>query len=275
MDERIERINTAVSYIRSVVGDFQPLVGIILGSGLGRLAESIEEKTVIPYAEIPCFPCSTAMGHAGNLIFGKLGGRRVVAMQGRIHYYEGKPMDVVTMPTRVMTKLGIKYIFLSNAAGGLNKTFNVGDLMVIRDHINTFPNPLIGPNMDEFGERFPDMTRPYDTEIIAKAHALAAEAGYRLQEGVYMGVTGPTYETPAEVRYYRMIGGDAVGMSTIPEAIVARHAGVRVFGVSVITNKANDSYESAVLNDGEDVIKAANAAGDRLSDLFSNIISGL
>lgn len=275
MDERIERIENAVAYLKEVVGDFQPLVGIVLGSGLGKLGDRIEDKQVVPYSRIPGFPVSTAMGHKGNLVFGRLGGKKVVAMQGRIHYYEGWGMELVTLPVRVMAMLGIRYLFVSNAAGGLNKGYEVGDLMIIRDHVNMLPNPLIGPNLDALGDRFPDMTRPYDRDLIQMAHTLAHKAGYGLREGVYVAVSGPCYETPAEVRYYRMIGGDAVGMSTVPEVIVARHGGVKVFGMSVITNKANDNYDGATLNDGDEVIRYANAAGDRLTALFSELIATL
>ena len=252
----------------------KPLVGIVLGSGLGKLADAIEEPVVVSYKEIPHFAQSTAMGHKGNLIFGHLGGKPVVAMQGRFHFYEGYPMQQVTFPIRVMALLGIRYLFVSNAAGGINRDFKVGDLMLIRDHINFMPNPLIGPNMDEFGPRFPDMTRPYDLDLIQKAESCAAHLGIALKKGVYFGGTGPTYETPAEYAFFGKAGGDAVGMSTVPEVIVARHCGIRVFGVSVITNEAHDMADDFV-NDGNDVVIAADRAADRLCLLFTQIIESL
>ena len=191
----------------------------------------------IPYAEIPNFPVSTVEGHSGNLIFGTLGGKRVMAMQGRFHYYEGYDMKQVTFPVRVMRALGVDTLFVSNAAGGMNKEFRVGDVMVITDHINLFPeNPLRGKNYKELGDRFPAMTEPYDHALVDLADKIAAEKGLRLMHGVYVGTTGPTFETPAEYEYFRVIGGDAVGMSTVPEVIVAKHGGMRVFGISVITD---------------------------------------
>ena len=211
----------------------------------------------------------------GNFIAGMLGGKFVIAMQGRFHFYEGYPMELVTLPIRVMKVLGIQYLFVSNAAGGVNMGFHVGDLMVITDHISHLPNPLIGPNMDEFGPRFPDMTRPYDKQLRMRAFEIAAGLGYELKSGVYFASTGPTYETPAEYKYYRLIGADAVGMSTIPEVIVARHSSIPVFGVSVITNEAHDDYAEDYVNDGDDVVVAANAAADRMTALFTKIIESL
>lgn len=277
MDPRAERIYKAADYVKGILSDFnlQPTVGIVLGSGLGKLAEKIEDPVTIPYRDIPGFPVSTAIGHKGNYIIGQLGGKTVIAMQGRIHYYEGYTMDLVTLPIRVMKVLGIKYLFVSNAAGGVNYDFKVGDLMIINDHINMLPNPLIGPNMDDFGPRFPDMTRPYDHAIIRLAKEIAGEMGISLKEGVYFAGTGPTYETPAEYKYIRIIGGDATGMSTVPEVIVARHSGIPVFGMSVITNEAHDDYAEDYVNDGDDVIKAANAAADKMSALFAKIIERL
>jgi len=277
MDPRAERIYKAAEYVKAVLDDFdlKPTVGIILGSGLGRLAEQIESPVTIPYRDIPGFPVSTATGHKGNFIIGTLGGKTVIAMQGRIHYYEGYPMDLVTLPVRVMKVVGIRYLFVSNAAGGVNYDFKVGDLMVITDHINMLPNPLIGPNLDDFGPRFPDMTRPYDLKLIALAREVASELGIPLKEGVYFAGTGPTYETPHEYRYIRIIGGDATGMSTVPEVIVARHSDIPVFGMSVITNEAHDDYAEDYVNDGDDVIVAANAAADRMSALFAGIIARL
>ena len=275
MDPRVERIMTAAEYVASKLNGHKPLVGIVLGSGLGKLAEKIENPIVIPYKEIPGFPVSTAVGHKGNFIAGYLGGKPVIAMQGRFHYYEGYTMDLVTLPIRVMKVLGIEYLFVSNAAGGVNFDFKVGDLMVITDHISHLPNPLIGPNMVEFGPRFPDMTRPYDLNLRAKAFKFAEELGIELKQGVYFAGTGPSYETPAEYKYFRLIGGDAVGMSTIPEVIVARHSDIPVFGVSVITNEAHDDYAEDFANDADDVVEAADAAADKMTVLFTAIIASL
>ena len=275
MEPRVERIMTAAEYVAANLGGAKPVAGIVLGSGLGKLAEHIENKIVIPYKEIPGFPVSTAIGHKGNFIAGELGGKFVIAMQGRFHYYEGYPMELVTLPIRVMKVLGIQYLFVSNAAGGVNFDFKVGDLMIIRDHISHLPNPLIGPNLEEFGPRFPDMTRPYDLKLIALAKEKAAELGIQLHQGVYFAGTGPSYETPAEYKYFRLIGADAVGMSTIPEVIVARHSDIPVFGMSVITNEAHDDYAEDYFNDGDDVVVAANAAADRMTLLFTEIIRSL
>ena len=275
MDERILHINEAAAYIQGKLGDFKPLAGIVLGSGLGKLADKIEDAVTIPYKDIPNFSVSTATGHKGNLIAGRLGGKPVVAMQGRFHYYEGYPMTQVTLPIRVMKVLGIKYLFVSNAAGGVNFDFKVGDLMIIKDHLNLLPNPLIGKNLDEFGPRFPDMTRPYEPKLISMMEEIAAQEGIALKKRVYLASTGPTYETPAEYKYFRTIGADAVGMSTIPEVIVARHSSIPVFGMSVITNEAHDDYAEDYVNDGEDVVKAADAAADRMTVLFTRLISRL
>lgn len=275
MDERIERINKAASFVKERLGGREPFAGVVLGSGLGKLADRIENQTVIDYKEIPGFPVSTAIGHAGKLIAGTLGGKFIVAMKGRFHYYEGYPMDLVTLPIRVMKVLGIKYLFVSNAAGGVNFDFKIGDLMIIMDHINLLPNPLIGGNLDDFGPRFPDMTRPYEPSLIALAEKIGDSLGIALKKGVYLAGTGPSYETPSEYKYFRMIGADAVGMSTIPEVIVARHSSIPVFGVSVITNEAHDDYAEDYVNDGDDVVAAADAAADRMTALFAGIIEAL
>lgn len=275
MDQRVEKIMTAAEYIAAKLDGKKPFAGIVLGSGLGKLADKIENQIVIPYSEIPGFPVSTAVGHKGNFIAGDLGGKFVVAMQGRFHYYEGYTMELVTLPIRVMKVLGIQYLFVSNAAGGVNFDYKVGDLMVICDHISHLPNPLIGPNMNEFGPRFPDMTRPYDPKLRKMAFEIAAGLGYELKSGVYFASTGPTYETPAEYKYYRLIGADAVGMSTIPEVIVARHSDIPVFGMSVITNEAHDDYAEDYVNDGDDVVKAADAAADRMTAIFTQLIERL
>ena len=275
MNPKIQKIQDIVSVLQQRLGDFTPEVGIVLGSGLGSLADSIENPVTVPYKDLPGFPVSTAVGHKGNFIAGTLSGKNVIAMQGRIHFYEGYGMDMVVLPIRVMIMMGIKYLFVSNAAGGTNLGYHVGDLMIIKDHINLLPNPLIGPNIDEIGPRFPDMTRPYDPSLIKLAERLADEMGIKLQKGVYVGGTGPSYETPAEYKYFRHIGGDAVGMSTIPEVIVARHAGVPVFGISVITNEAHDDYSEDYVNDGQDVVDAANAAASRMTRLIGKMIETL
>ena len=275
MTDSTTLVYEAAEFLRQRIAGFKPIAGIVLGSGLGQLADDIQDAVAVPYSAIPGFPVSTAVGHKGNFIFGRLGGKEIVAMQGRIHYYEGYGMQMVVLPIRVMIALGIRYLFVSNAAGGVNYHFHVGDLMIIRDHINMLPNPLIGPNDDREGPRFPDMTRPYEPKLIAKAKRIARKNGIFVQEGVYLGDTGPSYETPAEYRFYRTIGADAVGMSTIPEVIVARHAGIPVFGMSVITNEAHDDYAEDYENDGEDVVKAAAAAAEKMTTLFREIISSL
>ena len=229
---------------------------------------------VIPYSDIPHFKTSTAIGHKGNLIFGTLNGKYVLAMQGRFHYYEGYSMQEVTYPIRVMSVMGIKKLLVSNAAGGINSSFRVGDLMMITDHINLMPNPLIGKNIDAMGVRFPDMTRAYDLEMRNVAKLIAEENGIDLKEGVYVAGTGPTFETPAEYKFFGLIGGDAVGMSTVPEVIVARHCGIDVFGISVISNEAHSITDSTV-NDGNDVIQEANKATIKMVVLFSGIIGKL
>ncbi len=275
MCNRMTAIIGAAQYLETRLGGLRPQVGIILGSGLGKLADKIESPVTIPYTDVPNFVKSTAIGHKGNFIAGTLGGKTVIAMQGRFHYYEGYPMDKVTLPVRVMIRIGIKALFVSNAAGGVNFDFHVGDLMIIRDHINKLPNPLIGPNLDEFGPRFPDMTRPYDPQLIAMAEEIGRVKGIALKKGVYLAGTGPSYETPSEYRYFRLIGADAVGMSTIPEVIVARHSSVPVFGMSVITNEAHDDYAEDFENNGDDVVRAADAAADRMTVIFTTLIERL
>lgn len=275
MDQRLERIYAAANAVKERIGDRKPEVGIILGSGLNSLADRISDKIEIPYREIPGFPVSTALGHKGNYIVGTLGGKCVIAMQGRIHCYEGYPMDQVILPVRVMIVLGIGTLFVSNAAGGVNYDYRIGDLVILRDHINLLPNPLIGPNLDEFGPRFPDMTRPYDPKLIALAKKVALELGIPVKTGVYLGSTGPSYETPAEYKFFRKAGADCVGMSTIPEVIVARHASIPVFGMSVITNEAHDNYPEDFVNDGADVVYAADAIANTMTTLFERIIQEL
>ena len=266
-----EQYQEAAAFIAArITGN--PETAIILGSGLGSLADRIEDATIIPYAEIPHFMHSTATGHKGNFICGRLGGKQVLAMQGRFHYYEGYTMQQVTFPVRVMKLLGVKNLLVSNAAGGINNTFKVGDLMIIRDHINMLPNPLIGPNNEMFGTRFPDMTRAYDREFIRLMEEIAASHDVTLKKGVYVGLTGPSFETPSEYAFYGHVGGDAIGMSTVPEVIVARHAGLRVFGMSVITNEGYHFADDFV-NDANDVIIAANHAAGQMSILFKSLIA--
>jgi purine-nucleoside phosphorylase len=245
---------------------------IILGSGLGDLADMITDKIIIPYKDIPNFPVSTVIGHKGNLVCGFLGKKKVLAMQGRFHYYEGYSMTEVVFPIRVFTFFGIKYLIVSNAAGGINFDFHVGDLMIITDHINLMPNPLIGKNVDEIGPRFPDMTHAYDPNLIAKMDEIACEMNIPLRKGIYVGGTGPTYETPAEYKFFRSIGGDACGMSTVPEVIVAQHAGIKVFGMSVITNEAHH-FDENYKNDGEEVIKEGKKASSKMTVLVTELVN--
>ena len=266
----LERIKRTASYIQNRV-EFTPEIGIILGTGLGGLVDSIEIHSSLDYADIPDFPISTVEGHHGRLIFGMLGGRRVVAMQGRFHHYEGYPTQEVVFPVRVMRMLGIERLFVSNASGGINPTFRTGDLMIITDHINLLPNPLIGPNIAELGPRFPDMHNCYDRDMIQLATAVAEELAIKLQYGVYVGGTGPTFEAQAEYRYFKAIGGDAAGMSTTPEVIAARHMGIPVFAVSVITNCGL----SDELGDHEDVQRQGARAGVRMTQLFTEMIKRL
>ena len=231
-----EIIQETTDFLKSAIS-FRPKVGIILGTGLGNLVTQITERQEIPYDIIPNFPVSTVEGHSGKLIIGKSGDKEVMAMQGRFHYYEGYDMKSVTFPVRVMKAFGIETLIVSNASGGVNPEFEIGDLMIINDHINLFPeHPLRGKNDANMGPRFPDMSEAYSKELINKAKAIAKRNDIKVQEGVYVGVTGPTFETPAEYKYFRIIGGDAVGMSTVPEVIVANHAGMQCFGMSIITD---------------------------------------
>ena len=247
-----------------------PKTAIILGTGLGQLASEITDSYEFPYSEIPNFPVSTVEGHAGKLIFGKLGGKDIVAMKGRFHFYEGYNMKEVTFPVRVMYELGIKTLFVSNASGGMNPEFKIGDLMIITDHINLFPeHPLRGKNMPT-GPRFPDMHEPYDLKLVALADKIAEEKGIRVMHGTYVGVQGPTFETPHEYKMYHLLGGDAVGMSTVPEVIVARHCGIKVFGISVITDLGG--FEPPVQVSHEEVQIAANEAQPRMTEIFREII---
>ena len=249
----------------------QPETAIILGTGLGELAKEIDKEQVIQYTEIPHFPVSTVEGHAGCLIFGKLGGKDILAMEGRFHYYEGYDMKQVTFPIRVMRELGIKTLFVSNAAGGTNPAFEIGDLMIITDQINFMPeNPLRGANIPQ-GPRFPDMGHAYDPQLIQLADAIADEKGIKVQHGVYLATQGPTYETPSEYRMFARWGADAVGMSTVPEVIVARHCGIRCFGISIITDLGG--MEEVVEITHEDVQKAAAEAQPRMAAIMGEMIA--
>ncbi|MBD5243339.1 MAG: purine-nucleoside phosphorylase [Bacteroides sp.] len=266
----LEQINQTAEYIRSKVTDI-PNTAIILGTGLGSLVDYMDDKLFIPYKEIPNFPVSTVEGHSGNLIFGTLGGVKVIAMQGRFHYYEGYDMKQVTFPVRVFRALGVDTLFVSNASGGMNKEFVVGDVMIITDHINLFPeNPLRGKNFNELGPRFPAMTEAYSKELIALADKIAFEKNIRLMHGVYVGVTGPTFETPAEYEYFRIIGGDCVGMSTVPEVIVANHAGMRVFGLSVITDLGGKDVTQVPTH--EEVQQAAVLAQPKCLEIMREMV---
>ena len=267
----LEQIKQTAEYIRKSV-DRLPDTGIILGTGLGELVDHIDIVKEIEYTEIPNFPISTVEGHSGKLIFGDLGGKYVMAMQGRFHYYEGYDMKQGTFPVRVMKELGVERLFVSNAAGGMNKEFKVGDIMIITDHINLFPeNPLRGKNYNELGTRFPAMTEAYSHRLIKMADEIATEKGIRIMHGVYVGTPGPTFETPAEYEYFRIIGGDAVGMSTVPEVIVANHASMEVFGVSVITDLGLEGVVVEVSH--EEVQKAADEAQPRMTTIFKELIN--
>ncbi len=270
-NKMLSKIKDTAAFIAAKIEGFTPEVGVILGSGLGNFGEAINISYTIDYNDIPNFPQSTVAGHKGRFIFGEIGGKKVVAMQGRFHFYEGYSMQQVTLPVRVMKLLGIQYLFVSNAAGGINTSFRVGDLMIITDHINLMPNPLIGKNMEEFGTRFPDMHDLYNSALRAKATAIAEREGIKLQYGVYVGGTGPTFETQAEYRYFKIIGGDAAGMSTVPEVIVARHMSIPIFGVSVITNCGL----SDEIGDHEDVQLQGAKASVRMTKLFSEMIAEL
>ncbi len=231
----LEKVIKTTQFLKSN-GIIDPVAGIVLGTGLGGLAAKIENPLIIDYRDIPNFPVSTVEGHEGRLIYGDFGGRKIVAMKGRFHYYEGYSPEQIALPVRVLKYLGIKSLFLSNAAGGVNPSFEIGDIMIITDHINLMPNPLAGSNDERIGPRFPDMSASYDINLINKAIEIAGQNGIRVRKGVYLGTTGPTFETPAEYRYFRVIGADSVGMSTVPEVIVARHMGLSCFAVSIITD---------------------------------------
>jgi purine-nucleoside phosphorylase len=267
----LEKFNEAVAYIQSQT-DVNPTIGIILGTGLGGLVKEIEIVNEIPYESIPNFPVSTVESHSGKLIFGSLGGKKVVAMQGRFHFYEGYSMQQVTFPVRVMKLLGIQRLFVSNASGGVNPDFEVGEIMIQNDHINLFPaHPLIGKNIDAFGPRFPDMSEPYDHEMIQLAQKIASENNIKVSVGTYAGLTGPTLETPAEYKYVRAIGADAVGMSTVPEVIVARHMEIPCFAISIITDLGVPGKIQKV--SVQDVIEVASRQEPKMTLIMRELIS--
>ncbi|GMO34750.1 MAG: purine-nucleoside phosphorylase [Candidatus Azobacteroides pseudotrichonymphae] len=269
----LEKLKETVSWLRPKVSA-ETKIGIILGTGLGELANSITNKTEIPYEKIPHFPISTVEGHNGKLLIGQLGEKSVAVMQGRFHYYEGYDMSHITYPVRVMQFLEFNYLIISNAAGGINATFQIGDIMLIEDHINLFPkNPLRGRNFPEFGVRFPDMSQVYDKELRSLAISVTKKNNIKLQFGTYVGVQGPTFETPAEYNYFRIIGGDAIGMSTIPEVIVARHGGLRVLAFSIITDLG--ILGKIIEVNHKDVRKAGNSAQPQMAFIIKEIIKHL
>lgn len=270
----LQKIKESANYITHFLDGENYPIGIILGSGLGELGKSIEVRHTIPYAALPHFPVSTVQGHKGNLIIGKFGEKNVIAMQGRFHYYEGYPMQEVTFPVRVLHQLGVKQLFVSNAAGGVNTNFLVGDLMIITDHINLFPeHPLRGKNLNELGPRFPGMTDAYSPRLIRLAEKCGQELGFTLRKGVYAGLQGPSFETPAEYNWIRVIGGDAVGMSTVPEIIVARHMNMECFGMSVITNST--ASPELIKTNHEEVQDIGNSAQPKMTALFREIIRAI
>jgi purine-nucleoside phosphorylase len=268
-----EQIQAATDFLKQYI-TIEPEIGLITGTGLSKLTQRVEVAERIPFQDIPNFPMSTAEGHRGTLVIGRLADRSIIAMEGRFHLYEGYTPLEITFPVRVMSKLGIKFLLISSAAGGLNRNFNSGDLMIITDHLNfTGANPLIGPNLNEFGPRFPDMSRVYDPDLINIAMSKANEKSIPLHKGVYVGILGPSLETPAETRFFNMSGADAIGMSTVHEVIAAVHSGLKIIAIAVITNvNLPDAMEKTTI---EDVINTANSAGDILSALWEDIIVGL
>ena len=264
------RIRNAVEFIRSRTAA-EPTVGLILGSGLGDFADTLEDRLVIPFTDIPDFPAATVPGHTGAFVFGTKHGKQVVCLQGRLHYYEGHPMNVLTMPVRIMAKLGVRQLVLTNAAGGVNKDYRPGDLMLITDHINySGMNPLIGEHCEDFGPRFPDVTDLYSSGLRLKLKLAAVEAGIPLRQGVYMMFSGPSYETPAEIRMARILGADAVGMSTVPEAIVAAQCGIKCLGISCITNLAAGVSPNKLSH--QEVMETAALAHDKFHSLVDLIL---
>lgn len=268
----LETIKETASYIKRKT-DFTPEVGIILGTGLGGMVREIDSHFILDYEEIPNFPVSTVEGHHGKLIFGKINNKNIIAMQGRFHYYEGYTTRQVTFPVRVMKNLGVRYLFVSNASGGVNPDYEIGDLMILNDHINLIPNPLMGKHYPEFGARFPDMSNTYDKKLISKALDIAHRHKIKVQQGCYVATTGPTLETPKEYEYFRTIGGDAVGMSTVPEIIVAHQMGMICFAISIITDLGVRGKIVKVTL--EDVQKVASKAEPKMTLIMKEIITGL
>jgi len=268
-----EKITAAADYLLNQIS-LRPQIALVLGSGLGDYADTLEDRVKIPYSQIPNFPQPTVEGHTGAFVFGKKAGKAVVVAQGRVHFYEGLPMQEITLPIRVLAALGVKQLVLTNAAGGVNTSFHPGDLMLISDHINySGMNPLIGPNLDAFGPRFPDMSDLYTADLRAAIREAAKEAGIPLQEGVYAMYSGPNYETPAEIRMFRVLGADAVGMSTVPEALVAGHCGMQVVGVSCVTNMAAGVLPLKL--DHSDVMESAARVHDTFQNLMDVIVKTL
>lgn len=272
----LQQIDEAADAIR-VRTSYKPRIGLILGSGLNSLADSVRDADIIPYADLPNWPRSTVPGHVGRLVIGKLEGQPVLVMQGRVHFYEGYSMSQVTLPVRVMIRLGIEMMFVTNAAGGINPDYAPGDVMLITDNLNLIgmagANPLMGPNIDELGPRFPDMSRSYDPELMQIARRVAAENNIPLREGVYCGLSGPSFETPADLRFLRLAGADAVGMSTVPEVIVARHGSMRVLGFSGISNKAN--LDGSTITTHEEVIEAGKVITPKIETIIRGVLRSL
>lgn len=266
----LKKLQESTQYILNTIDGKKPTIGLILGSGLGILADQIEDKISIPYEDIPHFPVSTVEGHVGQLVIGSLSGKSVIAMQGRFHYYEGYDISQVTYPVRIMKMLGVEKLVVTNAAGGINVNFEAGDLMLITDHINlTGTNPLVGKNISELGPRFPDMSEAYSKELRKIAFNVATKLKIVLEEGVYAGLMGPSYETPAEIRYLRIIGADAVGMSTVPEVIIANHCGLKVLGISCITNMAAGVLDTKLSHD--EVMETA----EKVKEQFIGLVKGI
>jgi len=272
----IEQIDQTADAVRTRTS-YRPRVGLILGSGLNDLADSVQKSDIIPYADLPNWPISTVQGHAGRLVIGELDGQIVLVMQGRIHFYEGYSMSQITLPVRVMQRLGLEMLIVTNAAGGVNDNFVPGDVMLITDNLNlmgmTGANPLMGPNIDELGPRFPDMSQAYDRELMGIARQVASHENVQLREGVYCGLSGPSFEGPADLRFLRMIGADAVGMSTVPEVIVARHGGTRVLGFSGISNKAN--LDGSTVTTHDEVIEAGKTISPKIETIIRGVLRAL
>ena len=272
----LEQIDQAADAVRTRTS-YRPRVGLILGSGLNDLADSVQKADIIPYADLPNWPLSTVQGHAGRLVIGELDGQVVLVMQGRIHFYEGYGMSQITLPVRVMQRLGLEILIVTNAAGGVNDNFAPGDVMLITDNLNlmgmTGANPLMGPNIDELGPRFPDMSQAYDRELMGIARQVAASENVQLREGVYCGLSGPSFEGPSDLRFLHMVGADAVGMSTVPEVIVARHGGMRVLGFSGISNKAN--LDGSTITTHDEVIEAGKTISPKIETIIRGVLRSL